>query len=46
MTVESAALELSASGDPYLVFRNADTDTLSVLLRRRAGDFGLFEADR
>lgn len=46
MSVESAALELAASGDPYLVFRNADTDALNVLLRRRAGEFGLFEAGR
>lgn len=46
MSVESAALELSASGDPYLVFRNADTDALNVLLRRRAGEFGLVEAGR
>ena len=46
MSVESAALELSASGDPYLIFRNADTDALNVLLRRRAGEFGLVEAGR
>lgn len=46
MSVESAALELSASGEPYLVFRNADTDALNVLLRRRAGEFGLVEAGR
>jgi putative sigma-54 modulation protein len=46
MTVESAALELSASGEPFLVFRNAESDGLSVLLRRRNGDFGLIEAAR
>ena len=46
MTVENAALELSASGEPFLVFRNAESDGLSVLLRRRGGDFGLIETGR
>ena len=46
MTVESAAQELAGTGDPFLVFRNADTDTLNVLLRRRRGEFGLVEPDR
>ena len=46
MTVENAALELSASGEPFLVFRNAETDALNVLLRRRGGEFGLLESDR
>ena len=46
MTVANAALELSATGDPFLVFRNAETDALNVLLRRRRGEFGLLESDR
>lgn len=46
MTVENAALELSASGEPFLVFRNAETDVLNVLLRRRGGEFGLVESGR
>jgi putative sigma-54 modulation protein len=46
MTVENAALELSASGEPFLVFRNAESDGLNVLLRRRNGEFGLIEAAR
>ena len=46
MTIENAALELAQSGDPFLVFRNALTDGLSVLLRRRAGEFGLLETER
>ncbi len=46
MTVENAALELAATGEPFLVFRNADTDGLNVLLRRRAGEFGLLEPER
>ncbi len=46
MTVENAALELSATGEAFLVFRNADTDALNVLLRRRSGEFGLLESNR
>lgn len=46
MTVETAAIELAASGEPYLVFRNAESDALSVLLRRHNGDFGLLEPGR
>jgi putative sigma-54 modulation protein len=46
MTVETAAIELAASGEPYLVFRNAESDALSVLLRRDNGDFGLLEPGR
>ena len=46
MTIENAALELSATGEAFLVFRNAETDSLNVLLRRREGEFGLLESDR
>lgn len=46
MTVENAALELAASSEPFLVFRNAESDGLSVLLRRRDGAFGLLEPGR
>jgi putative sigma-54 modulation protein len=46
MTVETAAIELAASDEPYLVFRNAESDALSVLLRRDNGDFGLLEPGR
>jgi putative sigma-54 modulation protein len=46
MSVENAALELAASGDPFLLFRNVDTDGLSVLIRRAGGSFGLIEPER
>jgi len=46
MSVESAAIELAASGDPFLLFRNVDTDGLSVLIRRTGGAFGLVEPER
>jgi ribosome hibernation promoting factor len=46
MSVENAALELAASRDPFLLFRNVDTDGLSVLIRRAGGSFGLIEPER
>jgi ribosome hibernation promoting factor len=42
MSVESAAIELAASGDEFVLFRNVETDALSVLVRQ-AGQFGLVE---
>ncbi len=46
MSVQTATMELAASGDPYLLFRNVDTDALSVMLRGRAGEFYLVEPER
>ena len=42
MTVEEAVLEMDNSRD-YLVYRDAQTDRVSVLLRRRDGHFDLVE---
>jgi hypothetical protein len=45
--VDEAGMEIDASrnGKPdYLVFRDAETDRLSVLLRRRDGNFDLIES--
>ena len=44
MSIESAAIELAASGDAFLLFRNVETDSLSVLVRQ-AGGFGLVETE-
>jgi putative sigma-54 modulation protein len=43
MTVEEAVLELDKSRD-YLVYRDAVTERISVLLRRRDGHFDLVES--
>jgi putative sigma-54 modulation protein len=43
MTAEEAALRLSGEDDQFLVFRDADTDRLGVLYKRRDGNFGLIE---
>jgi putative sigma-54 modulation protein len=45
MSVENAAIELAASGEPFVLFRNVETDGLSVLVRQ-AGRFGLVEPGR
>ncbi len=42
MTLEEALLEMDKSRD-YLVYRDAETDRVSVLLRRRDGHFDLVE---
>lgn len=47
MTLDEAVLEMDGTrnGKPdYLVFRDAETDRLSVLLRRRDGNFDLIES--
>jgi ribosome hibernation promoting factor len=46
MSIESAAVELEASGEAFLLFRNAETDGLSVLVRSGADRFGLIEPER
>ncbi|MCC7174590.1 MAG: HPF/RaiA family ribosome-associated protein [Bryobacterales bacterium] len=43
MTLEEAMLEMDRRRD-YVVFRDAETDRVSVLLRRRDGHFDLVEA--
>jgi putative sigma-54 modulation protein len=43
MAVEEAALALSPEPDAFLVFRNTDTEAVSVVFRRKDGDIGLIE---
>jgi putative sigma-54 modulation protein len=45
MSVEDAAAEIHAGADPVIVFRNAVTDSISVLFRRADGHLGLIEPD-
>ena len=44
MTIDEAVLEFDAGRD-YLVFRDAHSEALSVLIRRRDGNFDLIEAE-
>ena len=43
MTAEEAALRLSGEPDQFLVFRDADTERLGVLYKRKDGNYGLIE---
>jgi putative sigma-54 modulation protein len=45
MSVEDAALRVDTGRDTFLVFRNADTDAVSILYRRKDGNLGLIEPD-
>jgi putative sigma-54 modulation protein len=46
MTAEEAALQLELIGHDFFVFRNVETDDVSVLYRRRDGNYGLIEPQR
>jgi putative sigma-54 modulation protein len=45
MTVEDAALRVDEGTETFVVFRNADTDAVSILYRRKDGNLGLIEPD-
>jgi putative sigma-54 modulation protein len=43
MTPEEAVLQLELIGHDFFVFRNAETEIINVVYRRRDGDYGLIE---
>jgi putative sigma-54 modulation protein len=43
MSAEEAALKIEGSEQEFLVFRDSVTEKLSVLYKRRDGNFGLVE---
>jgi ribosome hibernation promoting factor len=45
MSVEDAALRLEGGADTFVVFRNADTDAVGILYRRKDGNLALIEPD-
>ena len=45
MSVEEAALEVGDAPDAFVVFRNATTETINVLFRRKDGHLGLIEPE-
>ncbi len=45
MTLDEAALEMGARADGVLVFRDAATERMNVLFRRRDGNLGLIEPE-
>jgi putative sigma-54 modulation protein len=45
MTVDEAVIELDELDGAFLVFRDASTEAVSVLYRRKDGQYGLIEPD-
>ena len=45
MTIEEAALAVPPAPDAFVVFRNSETDVVSVVFRRKDGDIGLIEPE-
>ena len=45
MSVEDAVMRLEETPETFLVFRNADSDAVSILYRRKDGNVGLIEPD-
>jgi ribosome hibernation promoting factor len=45
MSIDDAVQRLESVGEAFVVFRNADTDAVSVLFRRKDGNVGLIEPD-
>jgi len=43
MSAEEAALKIETTEDEFVVFRDSGTEKISVLYRRRDGNFGLIE---
>jgi len=45
MSIEDAAMRVESGPDTFVVFRNADTDAVSIVYRRKDGSLGLIEPD-
>jgi putative sigma-54 modulation protein len=45
MSIDDAAVAIGASEEDFLVFRNAQTDRLNVVYKRRDGNIGWIEPD-
>jgi putative sigma-54 modulation protein len=45
MSIEDASVRLETSAESFLVFRNADTEAVGIVYRRKDGQLGLIEPD-
>jgi putative sigma-54 modulation protein len=45
MSIEDAALRIDGAGETFVVFRNAESDAVNILYRRKDGNLGLIEPD-
>ncbi len=45
MSIEEAVMQIDLTNNEFFVFRNAQSESLSVIYRRKDGNYGLIEAD-
>jgi putative sigma-54 modulation protein len=45
MDAEEAAMQMDLLGHNFFVFRNAETDEVNVVYKRKNGTFGLIEPE-
>jgi putative sigma-54 modulation protein len=45
MSVEEAVMQIDLTNNEFFVFRNAQSESLSVIYRRKDGNYGLIESD-
>ena len=45
MTPDEAILQMDLVGHDFFAFRNAETETINVVYRRRDGNYGLLEPE-
>jgi putative sigma-54 modulation protein len=45
MSVEEAVMQIDLTNNEFFVFRNAQSDSLSVIYRRKDGNYGLIDSD-
>lgn len=43
LSIDDAAMRLERTGDPFVVFRSADDDSVAVMFRRKDGHLGLIQ---
>ena len=44
MSVEEAVMQIDLTNNEFFVFRNAQTNALSVIYRRKDGNYGLIDS--
>jgi putative sigma-54 modulation protein len=45
MSIEDAAMRLDSGSDTFVVFRNSESESVTILYRRKDGNLGLIEPD-
>jgi putative sigma-54 modulation protein len=45
MSIEEAVMQIDLTNNEFFVFRNAQSESLSVIYRRKDGNYGLIEND-